>query len=90
MIGDQLFTDILGANRSGIASVLVQFMQKNPNENIGKRRKLERLLLNRYQKSKKYRNRIPNISASGIVAPRRRRNFSDINPLFYQISYWER
>ena len=86
MIGDQLFTDIWGANRSGIASVLVRFMQRNPNENIGKRRKLERLLLNRYQKSK-YRNRIQNISADGVVPPPRRRNFSDINPLFYQISY---
>lgn len=89
MIGDQLFTDIFGANRSGIPSILVQFMQKNPNENIGKRRKLERMLLNRYQKNKKYYNRIQNISVSGTVSLRRRRNFSDINPLFYQISYYK-
>ena len=26
-IGDQIFTDILGANRSGIASILVKFIQ---------------------------------------------------------------
>ena len=45
VIGDQLFTDILGANRSGIAGILVKFIKLPEEKFIGKRRYLEKLIL---------------------------------------------
>ncbi|MBR5569817.1 MAG: YqeG family HAD IIIA-type phosphatase [Oscillospiraceae bacterium] len=50
-IGDQLFTDILGANRSGIDSILVQFIQVDPKAKIGIRRHVERWILRFYRRS---------------------------------------
>ena len=43
-IGDQLFTDIAGANRSGIPSILVHYIQR-PGQRIGKKRYIEKLIL---------------------------------------------
>ena len=60
-IGDQLFTDICGANRCGMPSILVHFLQKDKNERIGKRRRLEQILLMFYQKNKKYQHRLGDI-----------------------------
>ena len=40
MIGDQVFTDILGANRSQIASILVKFIRLDGEKKIGNRRYL--------------------------------------------------
>ena len=37
VIGDQVFTDILGANRSGLASILVRFIRQDDEKWIGKR-----------------------------------------------------
>ena len=61
VIGDQVFTDVLGANRSGIASILVKYMDKGNEIKIGKRRQLEKIILGFYKRSKKYQNRIGNI-----------------------------
>ena len=44
-IGDQIFKDILGANQSGMASILVKFIRLETETKIGKRRYLEKLLL---------------------------------------------
>ncbi len=60
-IGDQIFTDIYGANKSGIASILVKFIQINPEEKIGKRREIEKIILNFYKKNKYFQNRLGNI-----------------------------
>ena len=60
-IGDQIFTDILGANRSGIASILVKFIQIDGETKIGKRRYLERLILKFYRHSPFCRDRLGNI-----------------------------
>lgn len=60
-IGDQVFTDILGANKSGIASILVKFIRANGETKIGKRRQLENLILKMYKKNKKFQNRLGNI-----------------------------
>lgn len=65
-IGDQIFTDILGANRSGIPNILVKFIRLKEETKIGKRRKLENLILKFYQRSKKYKNRFGNISGGGM------------------------
>lgn len=45
VIGDQVFTDILGANRSGIDSILVNFIPAPNETKIGIRRHLERIIL---------------------------------------------
>lgn len=44
-IGDQMFVDICGANRCGMASILVHFITVNPKAWIGFRRYLEKLIL---------------------------------------------
>lgn len=51
-VGDQIFTDILGANLSGIDSILVHYILHEGETQIGKRRKLEGLILKAYQRSK--------------------------------------
>lgn len=61
LIGDQLFTDILGANRAGIKSVLVKYLLHEGELNIGKKRKVEALLLKFYKIRKSYSARLHNI-----------------------------
>ena len=60
-VGDQVFTDILGANRCGMASILVKFIRLKSETRIGKRRQLERLILMFYRRNKKYRNRLGDV-----------------------------
>lgn len=45
VIGDQMFTDILGANRCGISSILVHYIKLPEEKKIGKKRYVEKLLL---------------------------------------------
>ncbi len=61
VIGDQIFTDILGANNCGIPSILVDFIRKDPHAKIGKKRMLEKMILKIYSKSKKFTHRIGDI-----------------------------
>ncbi|MGN1014469.1 MAG: YqeG family HAD IIIA-type phosphatase [Butyricicoccus sp.] len=61
VIGDQMFIDILGANKSGIASILVKFIKLESETKIGKRRYLEYLVLKIWKHNKKYRNRLGDI-----------------------------
>ena len=60
-VGDQIFTDILGANRSGMASILVKFIRLDEEADIGKRRKLENFILGFYRKNIKFQNRLGDI-----------------------------
>ncbi|MBQ6991730.1 MAG: YqeG family HAD IIIA-type phosphatase [Clostridia bacterium] len=60
-IGDQIFTDILGANKSGIASILVKFIRLKDEKKIGKKRHLENLILRLYKISKNYTHRFGDI-----------------------------
>lgn len=62
VIGDQVFTDIRGANASGIPSILVKFIRLPNVTKIGKRRQVEKIILKFYRKNKKYQHRIGNIS----------------------------
>lgn len=57
-IGDQIFTDTFGANRSGLPSILVRFIQSDGEVDFAARRKLEKAVLNRYFKSGRYRHRL--------------------------------
>lgn len=61
VIGDQIFTDILGANRSGIDSILVDFIPYKGETKLGKRRRLERFILMFYKLNKRLNNRIGDI-----------------------------
>ena len=71
VIGDQIFTDILGANRAGIKSIMVKFIRLPEEKYIGKRRYLEKfiLLFDRRRKWKK-----------------QRKLFCEINPFCYALS----
>ena len=53
VIGDQIFTDILGANRAGIKSILVKYIGYYNNEWKGFRRIAEALILLFFRFSKK-------------------------------------
>ena len=45
MIGDQVFTDVLGANRCGIANILVRYLRRDGETKIGIRRRVEKAVL---------------------------------------------
>lgn len=60
MVGDQIFTDILSANRVGIASILVKFLRKPEEKYFGKRRELEFIVLKYYNRNNKMKSRIFN------------------------------
>ena len=62
VIGDQIFTDIYGANKSGIPSVLVHFIRLKEERNIGIRRHVEFIILSIWKKSKRYHNRMGKIT----------------------------
>ena len=61
-IGDQIFTDIYGANKSGIASILVDFIRLDGVKKNGIRRQLEKLILKFYRMRKSRRYRLGNIA----------------------------
>lgn len=60
-IGDQVFTDILGANRSRIASILVKFIGYKTETRIGIRRNLEKIILKFYMWNRRARHRLGDI-----------------------------
>lgn len=52
-VGDQLFTDVYGANRTGIPSILVKPIDKKEEFQIVLKRRLEWIVLANYKKSKR-------------------------------------
>ena len=48
MIGDQLFTDVLGASRANISTILVDFLYDPKEGGSGKKRWVEKLILSTY------------------------------------------
>lgn len=56
-VGDQLFTDIWGANRSGIFSILVKPIDKHEEIQIILKRRLEAIVLAAYKRKLKNRNK---------------------------------
>jgi len=52
-IGDQVFSDILGANRCGMKSILVDFIRLPGVTKIGKKRRVEQLVLFFYKRRRK-------------------------------------
>ena len=55
-IGDQLFTDVYGANRTGIPSILVRPIHPKEEIQIVLKRKLEKIVLFFYKKKRKRKN----------------------------------
>lgn len=53
-VGDQLFTDICGANRCGIDSILVHYITVHEKEKIGIRRHIEKCILFFFRMRKKF------------------------------------
>lgn len=60
-IGDQIFTDIYGANRSGIDNILVKYIGYDKETKIGIRRTIEKIILKLYKMNKSCQNRIGDI-----------------------------
>lgn len=60
-IGDQMFIDILGANRCSIPNILVKFIRSDNEKKIGKKRYLEYFILFFYRHNRKYFNRLGDI-----------------------------
>ncbi len=60
VIGDQIFKDILGANRSGISSVMVKYIKVPGEKWPGLRRIAEYLILSVYRLTK-YNHRLENL-----------------------------
>lgn len=52
-IGDQIFTDVWGAKRTGIHSIMVKYMDPKEEIQIVLKRKLEKIILWRYLKNHK-------------------------------------
>lgn len=60
-IGDQIFIDIYGANRCGIASILVKYVTAEVETRIGIRRNLENVILAVYRITGIYQHRLGDI-----------------------------
>ncbi|MGN0633353.1 MAG: VanW family protein [Oscillospiraceae bacterium] len=88
LIGDQIFTDILGANKSGIDSILVKFIRLKEETKIGKRRHLENIILGIYRRDKNACVKLGDVCLKGDVhmEQKKRKLFCEINPLCYAIS----
>ena len=67
-IGDQLFTDVYGANRSGIRSILVKPIAKTEEVQIVMKRKLERVVLHFYKRDRWEKMKQMNILLIGFDA----------------------
>ncbi|MGX6979763.1 YqeG family HAD IIIA-type phosphatase [Vagococcus elongatus] len=65
MIGDQVFTDILGANKCGMDNILVKYLRYEDEKKIGIKRNIEKFILHSYNWRKSYQNRIGNIHKGG-------------------------
>ena len=67
VIGDQVFTDVLGANLTGLDSILVAFIRKPGETRIGKRRTVEQFILRCYARSARHQHRLGDIRSEAAV-----------------------
>ncbi len=65
VVGDQVFTDIRGANQCGIPNVLVRYLRYPEEKKIGIKRNLEKIILKCY-KCSRFQNRIGNICTEEV------------------------
>ena len=67
IVGDQVFTDVLGANLTGLDSILVAFIRKPGETKIGKRRTVEQFILRCYARSARHQHRLGDIRSEAAV-----------------------
>ena len=84
-IGDQIFTDILGANNAGIANILVKFIGYKTEKKIGIKRHIEKIILKLYSYNKKYTHRLGDILKEEEVKTNKKL-LSQRNPLFFKLA----
>lgn len=87
-VGDQIFTDILGANKCGIANILVKYIGYYDNQKIGIKRNIEKMVLKLYKRSKKYQHRLGNIEIQGNkrMKEEKKKLFCERNQLFFKLA----
>ncbi len=61
VVGDQIFTDILGANRAGLHTILVNYIGYDKPGWKGFRRIAERIILSFYRHSHRYKTGLPHV-----------------------------
>lgn len=61
VVGDRIFDDIYGANKSGIDNILVEYMRHSNETKIGIKRNLEKIVLQFYSFNKRFQNRLGDI-----------------------------
>lgn len=83
VIGDQMFVDIIGANRCGIPSILVHYISVPGEKWIGFKRYIEKGLLFMYKLDKRYCHRLDSEKKNSA---KNRKLFCEISPLTYAIS----
>ena len=66
-IGDQIFIDIYGANKCGIANILVKYVTAEVETKIGIRRNLEKIILALYKITKIYQHRLGDIHKTEAI-----------------------
>ena len=64
-IGDQIFTDIIGANNAGIDSILVRYIGCGSTKKIGVKRRIEIVVLKLYAMSKSAQHRFGDVFKEG-------------------------
>lgn len=90
-VGDQLFTDVLGANIVGLYSIIVDFIPEPGETALGKRRAFERALLDLYGAEKRLGLNTRGLENAELFANVHRFanhdiNFCDISPAAYAVS----
>lgn len=87
-IGDQTFTDILGANKSGIPNILVKYIGYYTEQKIGIKRNIEKIILKLYKKSKKYQHRLGDIEKKekNMRQEKKKKLFCERNSLFFKLA----
>ena len=60
-VGDRMFSDIFGANRCKIDSIMVRYIRRKNETKIGIKRNLEKIVLWFYDRSKSCKNRMGDI-----------------------------
>ena len=87
VIGDQIFMDIFGANRCGLASILVAFIRQPGETTFGKRRAAEEVIMSFYRRNPAMRHRIGDIRKEDYTGkPPEKLRFREISPACRAVS----
>ncbi|MCD8871706.1 YqeG family HAD IIIA-type phosphatase [Staphylococcus gallinarum] len=85
LIGDQIFTDILGANLCGIKNILVKYLMYDDETKIGKKRRVESVILVAYYFRKLISRKHFEVEKQG-TSKVKRKSVSEIIPFLYPLA----